>query len=145
MPELAFASRTLPLLERVAAFTERRHDVLTGNIANVSTPGYRARDLPVSAFQEALRQAVERRPPEEQSASLFPAGERRPTLADLFPQRLFHGEERKSGDLTFQDAGNRSVEREVMEMTKNSLMQNYAVELMIAQFRMLELVVNERA
>jgi flagellar basal-body rod protein FlgB len=58
MSQINAPFRTFPLLEQLAAFTERRHEVLTGNIANISTPDYKTRDLPVAKFQEALQQAV---------------------------------------------------------------------------------------
>ena len=46
-----FQSTTIPALEQVVNFTEARHNVLAGNIANVDTPGYKARDLSVEDFQ----------------------------------------------------------------------------------------------
>lgn len=146
MTDLSFAPRSLPLLERAAAFAERRHDVLAGNIANISTPGYRTRDLPVADFKAALREAVEQRARKAESApSLFPGGEQPASLDELFPAQMFRAQDRDEGDLTYQDASNRSIEKEVMEMSKNSLLQNYAVELLIAQFHLLETVINERA
>ena len=36
-----FESSTLPMLEQVVNFTEARHGVLAGNMANLDTPGYR--------------------------------------------------------------------------------------------------------
>ncbi|HEX6961110.1 MAG TPA: flagellar basal body protein, partial [Lacipirellula sp.] len=56
-----FSSGSLPLLEQVVNFTEARHGVLAGNIANLDTPGYRARDLSPEEFQERLKDAVEDR------------------------------------------------------------------------------------
>ena len=44
LPSL-FDSSSLPVLEQVVNFTEARHGVLAGNIANLDTPGYRSRDL----------------------------------------------------------------------------------------------------
>ena len=40
-----FDASTLPLLEQVVNFTEARHGVLAGNIANLDTPGYRTREF----------------------------------------------------------------------------------------------------
>jgi flagellar basal-body rod protein FlgB len=44
LPDL-FSSTTIPALGEVLNFAQARHTVLTGNIANVNTPGYRLRDL----------------------------------------------------------------------------------------------------
>ncbi|MDF1745212.1 MAG: flagellar basal body protein [Gimesia sp.] len=52
-------SQSLPLLEKMAAFAERRQEVLAGNIANIDTPEYKMRDLPVNDFQVALREAIQ--------------------------------------------------------------------------------------
>ena len=40
-----------PVLEQVVNFTEARHGVLAGNIANLDTPGYKTRDLSPELFQ----------------------------------------------------------------------------------------------
>lgn len=147
-----FDSSTIPLLAKVAAFTERRHEVLTGNIANISTPDYRTRDLPVAEFQAALAEAVARRkgenaqghsswtysPPPAEATGTEPA-------AEHFPQSLFRSIEGPPRTLTFQDGNNRSIEQEVMEITKNSMMQGVAIELMNAQMNRLQAVISERA
>ena len=49
---------TIPLLEKIARFADRRQDVLTANIANIDTPNYKRLDLPLEAFQRALREAI---------------------------------------------------------------------------------------
>src|SRR5919106_295135 len=56
-----FQSSSLPVLEQVVNFTEARHGVLAGNIANLDTPGYKTRDLSPQLFQERLKEAVETR------------------------------------------------------------------------------------
>src|SRR5687767_121011 len=56
-----FQSSTIPVLEQVVNFTEARHGVLAGNIANLDTPGYRTRDLSPELFQDRLKEAIETR------------------------------------------------------------------------------------
>jgi flagellar basal-body rod protein FlgB len=146
-----FDSSTIPLLAKVAAFTERRHEVLTGNIANISTPDYKTRDLPVAEFQAALAEAVSHRKPEgapRQSGWSFstPAAQESgdQPAAGLFPDKLFHAIQNPNRTLTFQDGNNRGIEQEVMEITKNSMMQGVAIELMNAQLNRLQAVISER-
>ena len=43
-------------LAQALTFRRQRHDILATNIANIETPGYRARDL---EFKEALRAAFD--------------------------------------------------------------------------------------
>lgn len=145
---------TVPLLEKVAAFGERRHEVLAGNLANIDTPGYKTRDLSLESFQEALQQAVERRrqpagdplggPYVPGSGTPFPPTQS-PQIDDLFPAELFQASEASPANITFNDAGNRSVEHEAMELNKNAMMQKLAVEMMAAQMAMLQAVISERA
>ncbi|MFG0267324.1 MAG: flagellar basal body rod protein FlgB [Rhodopirellula sp. JB055] len=52
------ASTTIGALEQTLAFTERRHELLAGNIANLSTPDYRSRDLDQNQFQTALAESI---------------------------------------------------------------------------------------
>jgi len=54
------STSTSPLLEKAAIFAERRQEVLAGNIANIDTPDYLMRDLPVSDFKAAMSSAIER-------------------------------------------------------------------------------------
>ncbi|QDU49718.1 flagellar basal body rod protein FlgB [Gimesia panareensis] len=147
-------SNTLPLLEKMAAFAERRQEVLAGNIANIDTPGYKMRDLPVADFQQALQEAVQLQEglgqPASRSSLSMPAtlGGQRATeteLQSLFPRSLFQARETSPQNLTFNDENNRSIEAQVMHMTKNSLMQQFAVETMMAQMNQLLTVISERA
>jgi flagellar basal-body rod protein FlgB len=146
MIESLFNSSTIPLLAKAAAFAERRHEVLAGNVANVSTPDYRTRDLPVAEFRAALEEAVARKRPVDSSgkpAWSFSAGA--PAAGENFPQELFHALEAPPKTITFQDGNNRSIEKEVMEITKNSIMQTVAIELMNVQLNRLQAVISERA
>lgn len=146
-------SKSLPLLEKMAAFAERRQEVLAGNIANIDTPDYKMRDLPVNDFQQALREAIQLKdsfsPAAPQTSLGMPATVANnqaleTQLESLFPRSLFQAQEASPQNLTFQDANNRSMESQVMQMTKNSLMQQFAVEVMMAQMNQLMTVISER-
>ena len=138
LPDL-FLMPSFQLLERTAAFTELRQDVLAGNIANISTPGYHARDLPVKDFEEALARAAAK-----QNASTANATNTSQIMEDLRRPELYQVNDRDPINLTFQDGGRRSIEQEALELSKNSMRQNYAVELMAAQMQLLQMVTSER-
>jgi len=55
MPSILF-DRTMDGLAEALTLHQRRHEVLASNLANVETPGFRARDLD---FQTALRAAFD--------------------------------------------------------------------------------------
>ena len=46
-----FNTTTIPRLEQTLTFSQKRHELLAGNLANLDTPGYRAKDLDVGDFQ----------------------------------------------------------------------------------------------
>ena len=140
---------TLPMLEKIAAFGEKRQEVLAGNVANIDTPAYRTRDLPVQKFQEALRNHIEGK---RQSSPISPsAGLPLPSpsassvqVENQISRELFQAEEIQSGTQSFQDGSNRSIERELAEMSKNAMLQQFSLELMSAQTNLLQAVISER-
>ena len=52
------ADNVVEVLEKVAEFTKRRHDVLTDNILNVATEGFTPMDLNVDGFADVMAQAL---------------------------------------------------------------------------------------
>lgn len=138
-------STTIPLLEKAAEFGERRHQVLVGNVANIETPGYRTQDLSVDDFQQALSQAIDMRHRQlSPSETALTAEEHAAEFETVFGSQLNHAFEASPQNVTFQDGGNRSVEHEVTEMTKNLMRQRMAVDVMNAQMEMLRMVISER-
>ncbi len=150
-------STSMPLLEKAAVFSERRQAVLAGNIANIATPNYRTRDLPVESFSQAMKKAIASRnqstPTNLQtlspstplgSPSLQPVSSPQKSIDQFFTDDLFQSSDRHPHNLTYQDRGNRSIEHEVMEMTKNSMMQGYVTQLMISQMNLLQSVISEQ-
>ena len=127
---------TIPLLEKVAAFGERRSMVLASNVANIDTPNYRRRDLPVQEFERSLREAIHGGVSRTEAQSSGPAG---------MPPELMQAREAGSPSLTYQDNSDRSIEREMMEMTKNLSMQSFAVTLLTTQMGMLQAAIREQA
>ncbi|MFO0974420.1 MAG: flagellar basal body rod protein FlgB [Phycisphaerae bacterium] len=121
----------MPLLERTLSFLEQRQRVLAENIANVDTPGYRARQLDPKAFQAALRSAADER-------------QRRGTPAlHLAGTKQFH--ETPTGrlvvtptlepldNLLFQDGTNARIEREMSRLAENGMTHRLVVELIRGQ------------
>lgn len=136
---------TISILEQIAKFAERRQQVLAGNIANIDTPGYRMRDLPIDKFEAALKEAIENRAVASSGSSEGVAADStKPKIEDFFTDDLFRAEVATPKNLTFQDANNRSIEHQTMEMTKNAMMQAFAIELLSSQYRILETVISER-
>lgn len=138
-----FDSSTLPVLEQVVNFTQARHGVLAGNIANIDTPGYKTRDISPDEFQSRLKEAVEARwqknisPTYEINAQL--AGRDKVTGHDGMDKVR---ESVKS--ILYHDNSNVGIEQQVAEITKNHALHNLALSLMTAQFRLMRTAITER-
>ena len=115
-----FDRGSLPALEAMVRFSAARHAVLAENVANVSTAGYRARDLSVDGFREALRRAFERPEP------------------DLRP-----GLSKEAGPLK-SDGNNVDLEVETAKMLRNQGLHAFASGLLAQQLTMLREAVAER-
>jgi len=133
-----FQSSLVPVLEEVAKFAQARHAVLAGNLANLNTPGYRARDLSLEDFQGRLRQAIEQRhgPPPFQSPGHV---EEAPADARYLAQVA-----KETKSILYHDGSNVSLEQQVTEMAKNQARHNLALAIMSHQFRQLQAAISER-
>ncbi len=129
-----YQSTVIPVLEQAVNFGQARHNVLAGNIANIDTPGYRARDLSTTVFQDRLKAAIETRN-SPTSAGDDPLASDDPTLrlSDAFQTILRH------------DDGRVSLEQQVAELTKNQMQYNMALSVLTQQFRLLQAAISERA
>lgn len=56
MTEPVSFSKTFQLLENAIDIAQRRHDLIAGDISNVDTPGYKAKDID---FKSAIRHAMD--------------------------------------------------------------------------------------
>jgi flagellar basal-body rod protein FlgB len=139
MQSTVFSSTTIPILEKVVGFTEARHNVLAGNIANLDTPGYRAQDLSPARFQNQLKEAIESR---REHATQAASDGSLDSSSDEDPLASMH-EPMKS--LLYHDASDNDLERQVAELTKNQMQYNLAVTLMSNQFRLLQAAISEQA
>jgi flagellar basal-body rod protein FlgB len=105
-------------LERYLDVSVLRHNLISSNLANIDTPGYRTRDID---FAAELRRATG----EMQYALHTPMA--RPVL----------------GLLERPDGNNVSLERESLLLAQTQLGFNAGVQLLRAEFRRLSLAINE--
>lgn len=147
-----FNSSTVPVLEQVVNFTEARHGVLAGNIANLDTPGYKTRDISPAHFQERLKEAIEHRHKAAQSPTYTSPGMqgtqiagRMPTLGSATGHDGMNEVRESVKSILHHDGSNVSIEQQVAEISKNQGQHSLAVTLMTAQFRLLRAAITERA
>ncbi|HUW58497.1 MAG TPA: flagellar basal body protein [Planctomycetota bacterium] len=120
MLEGIVANATLQKLQAGIAFTARRHELIANNIANVTTPGFRAKDLSERKFIETL----------ERTGRAGSEGMSVIDSPDAGPPR--------------DDGNNVSIESEMSKLSGNAIMHNVLISLLSKQFRMLESALRER-
>jgi len=128
---------TIPILEKVVGFSQSRHTVLAGNLANVDTPGYQVRDLNLGSFQERLQQLIEARSPY------------RATSAGGGAWQDEYGSAMREVDdamrtLMFHDHSDVGMEQQVLEIAKNQTLHNMAIAIMQNQYQLLNVAISER-
>lgn len=119
-----------PLLEQMARFTSARHKLIAENVVNISTPGYRQRDLSLEKFQQAL-------------ADRFAEARNAAPGSIRFDDISAEAEQGGQGIL-FHDGQQRSTEQLMSDQAKNALMHNVAIELLRRQFQTMEMALKDR-
>ncbi len=128
-------NNTLTALEQTLSFAQKRHELLTGNVANLDTPGYRARDLDVGDFQNALAESL------ESARKPSPVDGARPVTRD----DILRGPRSAMEQVVFHDGSDVSLEHQVTEISKNQHLHNLAITTMRSQFSLLRAAITERA
>ncbi|MCP4590413.1 MAG: flagellar basal body rod protein FlgB [bacterium] len=116
-----------PALVTSMAYTQARHKVIAENIANLNTPGYKAKQLDTQAFQRALGEAFDRRAKDSSQPFAIEGDE-------------FHTDETGALKITpsvspvdnilFHDGTNISLEREMSDLAENTLMHQMTSTLL---------------
>jgi flagellar basal-body rod protein FlgB len=143
MTQQLFNSGAIQSLERLVQFTGARHRVISDNIANLSTPYFRPKDLDVKAFQRNLKTALDRR-----REATDPAGQR---LEMTDTRELeFHDDgltatpKALNENILFHDRNNRDLERIMQDLAENTMAHNAGLQLLKSEFDMLKLAISER-
>jgi flagellar basal-body rod protein FlgB len=105
------------LLARYLDLSAKRQSLITSNIANVDTPGYRTKDID---FQGELARALQ-----------GPVDQTEPFVREV------------PGLVTRPDGNNVSVDRESLLLSEVQLQFGIAEQLLKSQFKNLQLAINE--
>lgn len=136
LPSL-FDKTTIPILQETLSFTEARHQILAGNIANADTPDYKTRDLSLQTFQDRLRDLIEARDVRHDVAS---PGD----LKQSQPGDEMRRVRDSMKSIEFLDGSNVGMEQQVTEVAKNQLLHNLSIAIITSQFRLLQTAISER-
>jgi flagellar basal-body rod protein FlgB len=138
MAGLRLFDSTHRILELSLRGRAARHEVLSANIANVDTPGYRPRDLD---FNAAMRSAAESGAPGSETALTSDASTRvglnlgSATYEPEYPDSR-HGEDRLDGNAV-------SLDRQMALLTENSLAYETSLTLLSRAMAALRYAIGE--
>jgi flagellar basal-body rod protein FlgB len=131
-----FESTTIPVMEQVVNFAQKRHGVLAGNLANLDTPGYQVRDLSPQAFESKLKKVLEDR---QKTTTQVSYGDLSRQIES--PLGKISGE---LEDFLYHDESTGNLETQVAAISKNQLQHNLALSIMTSQFRLLQAAISEK-
>ena len=127
--ERLLLDRTMAALSKAASATFLRQQVIAANIANLETPGYKARYV---QFEQALAAALD--------AERRGCGVRR-RLVELVQPRI---RPRPSPALRW-DGNNVSPERELVALAQSALQHNAIIRMLAHKFKMLKIAITGRS
>ena len=117
-----------PALVKTLAFNEARLKMIAENVANLQTPGYRAKQLDPAAFQHALREALVTRGDDRRKPLLINSGQE-VTTNDRGDLRVTPTE-KPVENVLFHDGTNLSIEQEMADLAKTGLTHELATALL---------------
>jgi len=117
------SSTTTDQLVAGIRFAARRHDLIANNIANIVTPGYKAVDLDLKCFDEAM-EALGKGTKFDAASAL-----REIPSPDAGPVK--------------PNGNNVDIDREMSKLSRNALLHNSLVSLLAMQIRSLKSTLRE--
>lgn len=143
MIDQLFNAGGIQSLEKTVQFAARRHELLAHNIANFSTPNFRAKDVSVNDFRAALGQAIDQRRRRfgGERGELEFAGTREVVSG---PRGLRLNPAQSSGNILFHDRNDRDLERTMQSLVENLAVFRFATDMMRSRMEMLNVAIRER-
>ena len=122
--------RIITLLEKSMDLRSLRQTLIASNIANAETPGYKTVDL---SFKKALKASMSEEARKRSGTSGLEGPER--TGGDLIRKEKFL--HLVKGLKSRPDGNNVDMDREMLELWKNTSGYNLSTQLLMAKFRLL--------
>jgi flagellar basal-body rod protein FlgB len=131
-----------PALVQTWSYTYAQHRMIAENVANWGNPDYKTKHLDASAFQQALRRALDQRgsDPNEpfvmERTAQFRTGDR--------GQLLVTPTERPLENILFHDRTNMSIERQMADLAENGMMHETVTTLLRGRYEGLRKAIRGR-
>jgi flagellar basal-body rod protein FlgB len=134
MADSRIFGHTAKVLAKALDISARRHNLISGNIANMDTIGYRPKDLD---FNQTLKRAMDDPEPDYLDKThhnhLTGAGEKEPLN--------MNGENTEDVDIYHLDSVN--IDREMMNLTENNIQYRATTELLLRKMKILQYSIDE--
>jgi flagellar basal-body rod protein FlgB len=134
-------SGAIPSLERSVQFAARRQEIISHNIANLSTPNFQPMDVSVGGFQKALGEAVDRR--RQQMGGRGPLRLESTREVSVTGRGLELTPQQPSGNVLFHDRNNRDLERTMQDMVENLTAFRVASDLLKGRMDLLNSAIRD--
>jgi flagellar basal-body rod protein FlgB len=133
MTESRIFGHTEKMIERALDVSARRHNLITGNIANMDTIGYRPSDLD---FNRTLKRAMGEKAPDY----LDKTDPRHLAANDSQPFAM-NGEDSREVDIYHLDSVN--IDTEMMNLMENNVKYRETTEMLLRKMRILNYAIDE--
>ncbi len=137
-------TNSLPALSALMSFAGQRQQLIANNIANISTPDYRMKDVSTSQFRERLAEAVEDRRRKFDGVRGELDIRRSQELRQDSTGRLRLTPRETEGNVLFHDRNNRDLEGLMQDMVENAGVFRMATELIRSEMGLLRTAISER-
>ncbi|OPL16149.1 MAG: hypothetical protein AVO38_08745 [delta proteobacterium ML8_D] len=117
-------NKTIEMLSTILNFQSKRHKVITSNIANIDTPGYKTKEL---VFKQQLENLID----DETEIKMTKTDQRHLSKQPSHVFEVINSEEEVK------------IDDEMVKLAENNFMYNLTVELMARKFRGLDNVLKE--
>ena len=137
-------SGSLPALTALMNFSGQRQRLIADNIANISTPDYRMKDVAPGHFQDRLAEAVENRRQRFGGVRGELEFRRSSELRQDSTGRLRLIPKETGRNILFHDRNNRDLEGLMQDMVENAGVFRMATELIRGEMGLLRTAISER-
>ncbi len=134
MPDSRIFGRTYEVLSSSLDISAKRHNLITSNIANMDTIGYKPKDLD---FKKALKRAMAGRPP----ADMTRTHEKHFSGADNNSSSLFMEENSEDVDIYHLDSVN--IDTEMTHLVENNIKYRTTTEMLLRKMDKLRYAIRE--
>lgn len=132
----------MPGLVKTMAFTQQRLRMISENVANMHTPGYKAKHLDVKGFQQALGKAFAEHKKDYNKQFIVENGKQ--VATDERGMLKVTPTDRPVGNILFHDGTNMSIERQMADLAETGMVHEMAATLLRDSFDFLRKAIRGR-